>query len=121
MNGLYSFCRGLDTAWTLRVRCAYLEFLQQNIETLELLTKWLKGQLHLFVPGKGESLQLILMVQREHLNQDPFGLQSANCKTDIKTSRFFLRRPHFLEELPPPVYPQPSSDHSVLLRECCGE
>lgn len=77
------------------MRCAYLEFLQQNIETLELLTKWLKGQLHLFVPGKGESLQLILMVQREHLNQDPFGLQSANCKTDTKNITFLLATPPF--------------------------
>lgn len=63
---------------------------EKESDTILLLTKRLKGQLHLFVPGKRQSLEFFLFVQRKHLNQDPFGLQSANCNTKTKTSCFFF-------------------------------
>lgn len=95
--------------------------LQRNTKTLEFLTERLKGQLDLLVPGEGESLQLILMVQREHLNQDPFGLQPTNCKTARKTLCFLF--PRLLSQSTAIIRepPQPSSDHSAQLKERCSK
>lgn len=54
-------------------------------------TQRLQGQLHPFVPGKRESLEIFLLMERKDLDQDPLGLESTNCKAgEDKSSCHFL-------------------------------
>lgn len=54
------------------------------------LTKRLKGQLHLFIPRKRQSLEFLLLVERKHLDQDPLGLESANSGVNKKTTCYLM-------------------------------
>lgn len=52
-----------------------------------LRTQRLQGQLHPFVPGKRKSLEFFLLVERKDLDQDPLGLESADCNAGEEESR----------------------------------
>lgn len=62
------------------------------VKTFLSHTQGLQGQLHPFVPGKRESLEIFLLVERKDLDQDPLGLKSTNCKAgeDESSCRFIL-------------------------------